>query len=60
MNIDPYQPSAELKALALGKKLVRVAGPVRRPFPKVGRNRACPCGSGKKYKHCHLGREQED
>ena len=24
------------------------------PVPaKVGRNDACPCGSGKKYKHCH-------
>ena len=21
--------------------------------PRVGRNDACPCGSGKKYKHCH-------
>ncbi len=21
--------------------------------PKVGRNDSCPCGSGKKYKHCH-------
>jgi glycosyltransferase involved in cell wall biosynthesis len=21
--------------------------------PKIGRNQACPCGSGKKYKHCH-------
>ncbi|OYY23763.1 MAG: hypothetical protein B7Y12_19750, partial [Rhizobiales bacterium 24-66-13] len=20
---------------------------------KVGRNENCPCGSGKKYKHCH-------
>jgi len=20
---------------------------------KVGRNEACPCGSSKKYKHCH-------
>ncbi|HTB23431.1 MAG TPA: preprotein translocase subunit SecA [bacterium] len=26
---------------------------VRRKFPKVGRNEPCPCGSGKKYKHCH-------
>ena len=25
--------------------------------PKVGRNDACPCGSGKKYKNCH-GREE--
>lgn len=22
-------------------------------IPKVGRNEPCPCGSGKKYKHCH-------
>ncbi|WP_438767022.1 preprotein translocase subunit SecA [Kushneria sp. TE3] len=26
---------------------------VRREEPKVGRNDICPCGSGKKYKHCH-------
>jgi len=26
---------------------------VRRSYPKVGRNEPCPCGSGKKYKHCH-------
>ena len=26
--------------------------------PKIGRNAPCPCGSGKKYKHCH-GRDQE-
>lgn len=25
---------------------------VRRPGPKVGRNSPCPCGSGKKFKHC--------
>ena len=26
---------------------------VQRSGPKVGRNDACPCGSGKKYKQCH-------
>ena len=26
---------------------------VVRSTPKVGRNDPCPCGSGKKYKHCH-------
>jgi preprotein translocase subunit SecA len=26
---------------------------IRRTVPKVGRNEPCPCGSGKKYKHCH-------
>ena len=30
---------------------------VRRDAPKVGRNDPCPCGSGKKYKHC-CGRNQ--
>ena len=29
------------------------AQPVMRDQPKVGRNDPCPCGSGKKYKHCH-------
>ena len=27
--------------------------PAARQTPKVGRNDPCPCGSGKKYKHCH-------
>jgi preprotein translocase subunit SecA len=27
--------------------------PVARAMPKVGRNDPCPCGSGKKFKHCH-------
>ncbi|WP_240192058.1 preprotein translocase subunit SecA [Desulforhopalus vacuolatus] len=26
---------------------------VRRNGEKIGRNSPCPCGSGKKYKHCH-------
>jgi preprotein translocase subunit SecA len=27
--------------------------PFVRQQPKIGRNELCPCGSGKKYKHCH-------
>jgi preprotein translocase subunit SecA len=27
--------------------------PFVRPGQKIGRNDPCPCGSGKKYKHCH-------
>ncbi|OUS31669.1 preprotein translocase subunit SecA [Gammaproteobacteria bacterium 45_16_T64] len=27
--------------------------PFHRAQPKVGRNEPCPCGSNKKYKHCH-------
>jgi hypothetical protein len=26
---------------------------------KIGRNDHCPCGSGKKFKKCHMGREDE-
>lgn len=29
------------------------AQPFKRDGKKVGRNDPCPCGSGKKYKHCH-------
>ena len=42
-------PEAEL---AEEGDVVSAAEPVRNE-PKVGRNESCPCGSGKKYKHCH-------
>src|SRR6185295_13430526 len=29
------------------------AQPMVRQTIKVGRNEPCPCGSGKKFKHCH-------
>ncbi len=39
-------------------------GPTARPKPvkvtkEPGRNDKCPCGSGKKYKQCHLGKPLE-
>ena len=38
------------------------SGPAAVPFvravPKVGRNEPCPCGSGRKYKHCHGALQQ--
>jgi preprotein translocase subunit SecA len=57
------EESAELQAAAAA----RAAGGATRPLPppdepqgtfvrgerKIGRNEPCPCGSGKKYKHCH-------
>ncbi|MFT3854427.1 MAG: SEC-C domain-containing protein [Ilumatobacteraceae bacterium] len=30
---------------------------MNRPRPSARRNDPCPCGSGRKYKQCHLGRE---
>lgn len=38
-------------ALALAEREPIVAG------PKIGRNEACPCGSGKKFKKCCEGRQ---
>ncbi len=35
------------------------AKPQRKTINKPGRNDPCPCGSGKKFKDCHLGREDE-
>ncbi len=50
---------AEVSALDQPEEQPEVAGqpdvavaPVRTE-PKIGRNEPCPCGSGKKYKHCH-------
>jgi uncharacterized protein len=52
---------AELGASLMGQVLdnraywfeKNIPGTVRRDAPKVGRNDACPCGSGKKFKNCH-------
>ena len=38
---------------ALGSNEEKPAQPIQRATEKVGRNDPCPCGSGKKYKHCH-------
>jgi len=47
-------PSAPNGRNALGAQDAAVRDP-RNPtsWGKVGRNEPCPCGSGKKYKHCH-------
>jgi preprotein translocase subunit SecA len=41
------------EALAGGEKTEKHSQPFVRGGGKVGRNDPCPCGSGKKYKHCH-------
>src|SRR5262249_12289920 len=37
----------------------KAAKTVRKTGGKIGRNDPCPCGSGKKFKYCHEGREGE-
>ncbi|MDT3710874.1 preprotein translocase subunit SecA [Pseudomonas phenolilytica] len=36
-----------------GEPVAEIAPMPVRTEPKIGRNELCPCGSGKKYKHCH-------
>lgn len=38
---------------------VWLEGLVQPSVPKVGRNEPCPCGSGRKYKSCHLDQPGE-
>ena len=46
-EVNAMQGEAEAEAQA------EPATPYVREGRKVGRNEPCPCGSGKKYKHCH-------
>lgn len=39
------------------KRIADTFRPVQ-PDASLGRNDACWCGSGKKYKRCHLDRDQ--
>src|SRR5437763_1932611 len=41
-----------------GTAVQNQTAPIVRAGPRVGRNDPCPCGSGKKYKKCHLPLEE--
>jgi preprotein translocase subunit SecA len=45
-------------SLDAGPAAGSIATPFVREMPKVGRNELCPCGSGKKFKHCHGALQQ--
>ena len=51
-NIREIGPSLDTPASEAGPATSSVATATR-SVRKVGRNDACPCGSGKKYKRCH-------
>ena len=50
---SPTQQAAASSAASKEDETVRPE-PVRNTGPRVGRNDPCPCGSGKKYKQCHM------
>ena len=41
-------------AIANSQKGDKKLEPIRNRGDRVGRNDPCPCGSGKKYKNCHM------
>ena len=63
VNVDQKRESAEanVNERQPTKTSVKQAQNITKPKPaqlpkkakKIGRNDPCPCGSGKKYKHCH-------
>ncbi|MDO4393968.1 MAG: preprotein translocase subunit SecA [Bacillota bacterium] len=55
--VDEDAPSDDMPGQRQIPKRERVQETVKRDTPKIGRNDPCPCGSGKKYKHC-CGRNQ--
>ncbi len=51
--VQYLHPSVEGEAAEPEAEVATVLRPVVRKHRKIGRNEPCPCGSGKKYKHCH-------
>ncbi len=61
------RPQAQIQRVEVAKPLTTSHGDgtdtkkpvVKKADEKVGRNDPCPCGSGKKYKNCCLGKEDK-
>jgi preprotein translocase subunit SecA len=58
MSDGPVAAMARSAGATLSRGAAAVAAEARNPadpatWGKVGRNEVCPCGSGKKFKHCH-------
>src|SRR5262249_35658329 len=47
----------QAQAIANSQKSDKKPEPIRNRGERVGRNDPCPCGSGEKYKHCHMREE---
>lgn len=42
---------------AFAERTAETVKPIRNPGERIGRNAPCPCGSGRKYKHCCMRTE---
>jgi preprotein translocase subunit SecA len=53
-HAQPMRAAGAPPSVALSRPVVAASNPGPPPsWGKVPRNAPCPCGSGKKYKHCH-------
>jgi len=49
----PLSLAGDIGALTLNQRSAAPASSLPQGWERTGRNAACPCGSGKKFKHCH-------
>lgn len=54
LDSDKESDHMEIKELCAFNLKLNTALDALPVIQKVGRNEPCPCGSGKKYKHCHV------
>ncbi|MDD5390612.1 MAG: preprotein translocase subunit SecA [Gallionellaceae bacterium] len=52
-NVQYHHADYEEALASAAEETAAGPHPFERDHAKVGRNDPCPCGSGKKYKHCH-------
>ena len=52
-NVQYHHADYEEALASVAEEIMASPQPFARDYAKVGRNDPCPCGSGKKYKHCH-------
>lgn len=50
---DTAETVGHLQEIEFDGEAVRPVAPSSGPTLRISRNAACPCGSGKRYKHCH-------
>jgi preprotein translocase subunit SecA len=53
-RVSAIPANDQQEAIASSGKEGKKLEPIRNRGERVGRNEPCPCGSGKKYKNCHM------
>ena len=53
-----FEPKQQPDQITSSQRLDPWPMPARNPFRNVGRNDPCPCGSGKKFKKCCIGKAE--